>query len=105
MVNVRPINLPKLRRLVKTMRKDMETLYGLNISAVLSIAGIIEECIPPEAPPMDTPPLTSLAVVVDHELPIGEVHVHPAAFDLLQRAFLEADVQRGFTPLLTGWTG
>ena len=100
---VRIVDVPKLRRLVKTLRRDMETLHGLNISAVLSIAGIIEEAIPPELPPMDAPPLTSMSVTVDETLPIGEVRVHPAAFDLLQRAFLEADVHRGFPQRLYGW--
>lgn len=43
------LDLATLKRLVLTMRRDMETLHGLNRSAVLSIANIIEESIPPEA--------------------------------------------------------
>lgn len=42
------------------------------------------------------PPLAELKVVVDPTLPRDELHVHPAMFDLLQRAFMEADIMRGF---------
>ena len=42
-----------------------------------------------------TPALSRLKVVVDPTMPGDELRVHPAMFDLLQRAFLEADIQRG----------
>lgn len=41
------------------------------------------------------PPLASLKVVVDPTLPPDELRVHPAMFDVLQRAFMEADTMRG----------
>ena len=44
------------------------------------------------------PALRSLKVVVDPAIPRDELRVHPAMFDLLQRAFLEADSQRGIRP-------
>lgn len=40
------------------------------------------------------PPLRELRVVVDSTLPRDEIRCHPAAFDLLQRAILEADLIR-----------
>lgn len=40
------------------------------------------------------PPLTSLKVVVDHAVAQDELRVHPAMFDLLQRAFQEAEMMR-----------
>lgn len=38
-----------------------------------------------------TPNLASLKVVVDPTIPTDELRVHPSMFDLLQRAFMEAD--------------
>lgn len=46
------------------------------------------------------PPLTSLKVVVDHAVPPDELRVHPAMFDLLQRAFQEAEMMRSVKGLL-----
>jgi len=43
------------------------------------------------------PPLAELKVIVDLTVPRDELRVHPAMFDLLQRAFLEADTKRGFS--------
>jgi hypothetical protein len=40
------------------------------------------------------PPLSSLKIVVDHSIPTDELRVHPAMFDVLQRAFHEADNER-----------
>lgn len=40
------------------------------------------------------PPLSELKVVVKHDMPRDELWVHPAMFDLLQQAFLEADAMR-----------
>ena len=45
------------------------------------------------------PPLASLKVVIDHAVPPDELRVHPAMFDLLQRAFLEADSFRNVKDL------
>jgi len=42
------------------------------------------------------PSLTSLKVVVKHDMPSDELWVHPAMYDVLQRAFMEADAMRGF---------
>jgi hypothetical protein len=41
-------------------------------------------------------PLASLKVVVDPTLPKDEIWVHPEMMCLLQQAFLEADIMRGF---------
>lgn len=45
--------------------------------------------------PGTTPPLSELKVVVHPEMPSDELWVHPAMYDLLKKAFLEADSQRG----------
>lgn len=42
-----------------------------------------------------TPALSELKVVVHSEIPGDELWVHPSMFDLLRRAFLEADNRRG----------
>ena len=44
-----------------------------------------------------TLPLSELKVVVHPEMPPDELWVHPAMYDLLKKAFLEADSQRGIT--------
>ena len=47
----------------------------------------------------ETPPLsrnTPLRLVVDPSLPPDEVRVHPAAFQRIQQAFLDADAMWGF---------
>lgn len=44
--------------------------------------------------PTGAPPLSELKVVVKHDMPRDELWVHPAMFDLLQRALQEADSNR-----------
>ncbi len=50
---------------------------------------------PSETHTTSIPPLSSLKVVVDSSMRPDEIRVHPAIFDLLRRAFLEADTWRG----------
>ena len=47
-----------------------------------------------------TGPLSSLNVVVKHDMPRDELWVHPAMFVLLQQAFVEADAMRGIRPVI-----
>lgn len=48
-----------------------------------------------KAQPGTTPALSELKVVVHPEIPGDELWAHPSMFDLLRRAFLEADNRRG----------
>ena len=45
----------------------------------------------------DRQPISALKIVVDPTLPEDELRLHPAMFDLLRQAFIEADMLRGFS--------
>lgn len=47
----RAVNIPRLRLVYQTMRRDIEGGYGLTHAAVSSIATIIEDCIGEEGSP------------------------------------------------------